>query len=426
MKKTLFLLAALSSLVLSVSRAQDLPREWIDSDTGHRIVQLSTGLGSGSLYFTQYAFTAGGTKMVMTAPQGNIDLVTLSTGEIEHVYKEGGARVLQTGRKTGAIFYTKNGALFALDPATKQSRQVAKIPEHGNIAAINCDETLAAGTITATSGARQAAPPAPRPARTEYTPGTVQIGDIPSQVAKHDMMDRRLAERVPTTLFTVNLQTGEIKELLHGTDWIDHEQFSPKDPTLLMYAHEGRQWKIDRVWLIRADGKSQPMLVHQRTMKMEIAVHEYWSTDGQWIWYDLQTPLSEDFWLGGYNVANGQRLWYHLPPNHWSVHYNTSPDGTLFSGDGSDPEIHYAKAQDAKWMFLFHPELIPDQADETPDQAHMIQTGKFIPERLVNLGRHDYSLEPNGMFTPDGKWVVFRSNFRGPIEVYAVEVAKAK
>ena len=34
-------------------------------------------------------------------------------------------------------------------------------------------------------------------------------------------------------------------------------------------------------------------------------------------------------------------------------------------------------------------------------------------------------LEPNGNFTPDGKWLVFRSNMRGPIQVYAVEVAKA-
>jgi len=426
MKKCLLLLPALAGLVLA-ARAQDLPREWIDPDTGHRIVQLSTGLGSGSLYFTQYAFTGGGAKMVMTAPQGNIDVVTLSTGAIEHVYTDGGAHVLQTGRKTGAIFYTKGGFLFALDPATRQSRQVAKLPEHGNVDAINCDETLAAGTITANSGQRQNQAPAQRAARPAYTPGQgVQIGDIPSQVAKHDMMDRRLAERIPTTLYSINLQSGEVKELLHTTDWIDHEQFSPVDPTLLLYAHEGRQWKIDRVWLIRADGKSQPMLVHQRTMKMEIAVHEYWSTDGQWVWYDLQTPLSEDFWVGGYNVATGQRLWYHLPPNHWSVHYNTSPDGKLFSGDGSDPVIHYAKAQDAKWMFLFHPELIPDMPDETPDQAHMIQVGKFTAERLVNLANHDYSLEPNGMFTPDGKWVVFRSNFRGPIAVYAVEVAKAK
>jgi len=422
MNKLLPLCLAFAGVAVSLA-AQDLPRSWVDPDTGHRIVQLSVGHGESSLYFTQYAFTAGGAKMVLSAPQGDIDLVTLSTGEIEHVYQEHGARLLQTGRKTGEIFYLKGGFLFALDPATKVSRQLVKLPEHGTIAAVNCDETLAAGTIT--EGESRRAPP-PRPAGAPALTATgVQVGDIPSQVAKHDMMDRRLAERLPTTLFTINLQTGEIKPLLHSTDWIDHEQFSPTDPTLLLYAHEGRQWKIDRVWLIRADGQTAPMLVHQRTMKMEIAVHEYWSNDGQWIWYDLQTPLSEDFWVGGYNVTTGQRLWYHLPPNHWSVHYNTSPDGTLFSGDGSDPEIHYARAQDAKWMYLFHPSLIPDLPDETPDQAKMIQVGKFTAERLVNLNRHDYSLEPNGMFTPDGKWVVFRSNFRGPIEVYAVEIAKA-
>jgi oligogalacturonide lyase len=427
-------MAVLAAASLAPAFAQDqtppattpeanLPREWIDPDTGHRIVQLSAGRGEESMYFNLYAFTAGGTKMVMSAPQGNIDLVTLSTGEIEHVYQDHGARIMEVGRKTGAIYYMKGGYLCAVDPVTKQSRQVAKVPEHGSLDAINCDETLAAGTIVEGAGTRQGEGKR-RSGQPTILPSGVQQGDIPSQVDKHSMMDRRLAERLPTTLYTVNLQTGERKDLVHSTDWTNHEQFSPTDPMLLLYAHEGRQWKVDRVWLIRADGKSQPMLVHQRTMKMEIAVHEYWSQDGQWVWYDLQTPLSEDFWVAGLNVVTGKRLWYHLPPNHWSVHYNTSPDGTLFSGDGSDPVIHYAQAQDAKWMFLFHPSLIPDMPDETPDQQHMIQVGKFTAERLVNLSKHDYSLEPNGMFTPDGKWVVFRSNMRGPIQVYAAEVAK--
>ena len=43
-------------------------------------------------------------------------------------------------------------------------------------------------------------------------------------------------------------------------------------------------------------------------------------------------------------------------------------------------------------------------------------------ERLVNLGSHDYKLEPNVSFTPDGRWIVFRSNMYGPTHVYAVEV----
>ena len=430
MKKFTLVVAPLVAAGLSAAVEQEtavapaLPRSWVDPDTGHRIVQLSQDPHSESLYFTQYSFTAGGTKMVFTQRGGNIDLVTLATGAIEHVYQEGGARVLQTGRKTGAIFYTKGRYLYALDPVTKVSKQLIRIPDEGNIAAINCDETLATGTIVPGEASR---PPinAVR-AQPKILASGAEEGGIPSQVDKHAMMDRRLAAMLPTTLFVINLQTGAVTELGHWNDWTNHQQFSPIDPTLLMFAHEGRQWKVNRIWLIRTDGHSAPILVHQRTMKMEIAVHVYWANDVSRIYYFLQTPLSEDFCIGSYDVLDGSRTWYHLPPDHWSVHYNTSPDGTLFSGDGSDPVIHYAQAKDAKWMFLFRPELIPNQADETPDQAGMIQVAKLVPERLVNLQKHDYSLEPNGFFSPDGKWIIFSSNFRGPIGVYAVEVAKAQ
>jgi oligogalacturonide lyase len=46
-------------------------------------------------------------------------------------------------------------------------------------------------------------------------------------------------------------------------------------------------------------------------------------------------------------------------------------------------------------------------------------------EKLVNMSKHQYSLEPNVKFTPDGKWVVFQSNMFGSTQVYAVEIAKA-
>ena len=47
-------------------------------------------------------------------------------------------------------------------------------------------------------------------------------------------------------------------------------------------------------------------------------------------------------------------------------------------------------------------------------------------EKLVNLARHDYSLEPNVTFTPDMRWIVFRSNMFGPTHVFAVEVKDSK
>jgi len=41
------------------------------------------------------------------------------------------------------------------------------------------------------------------------------------------------------------------------------------------------------------------------------------------------------------------------------------------------------------------------------------------------MGKHDYRLEPNVTFSPDMKWIVFRSNMLGPVHVFAVEIAKA-
>jgi oligogalacturonide lyase len=56
----------------------------------------------------------------------------------------------------------------------------------------------------------------------------------------------------------------------------------------------------------------------------------------------------------------------------------------------------------------------------------MIKTGFFETEKLVNLAKHDYRLEPNVTFTPDMKWIVFRSNMFGPTYVFAVEIEKAQ
>jgi oligogalacturonide lyase len=68
-----------------------------------------------------------------------------------------------------------------------------------------------------------------------------------------------------------------------------------------------------------------------------------------------------------------------------------------------------AKAKDGQWINLF----IPDG-------------DKLKVERLVNMKFHNYKLEPNVHFSPDGKWVIFRANFEGWDEVYAVEVKKSK
>jgi len=190
-----------------------------------------------------------------------------------------------------------------------------------------------------------------------------------------------------------------------------------------MYCHEGPWHKVDRIWTIRTDGSGQ-QLVHKRTMNMEIAGHEFFSPDGKWIWYDLQTPRGEVFWLAGYELATGHRQWFKVDRNQWSVHYNQAPDLKHFSGDGGDSEM-VAHAPDGKYLYLFTPQAIPDVAGIHADNAaDLIAPGTFGVEKIVDMRKHDYRLEPNITFTPDGKWMIFRSNMDGAPQIYAAEIAK--
>jgi len=218
-------------------------------------------------------------------------------------------------------------------------------------------------------------------------------------------LEARWLARRPMRLFTINVKTGEVRTFHPSTDWLNHVPFSPTDPTLLMFCHEGPWHKVDRIWTIRTDG-SELRKVHTRTMEMEIWGHEFFSPDGKAIWYDLQTPKSQVFWLAGYDIASGRLTRYKVERQNWSVHYNASPDGKLFAGDGGGPQS-VAAPGNGQWIFLFTP-----------------RGGSLVVEKLVDLSKHDYRLEPNVSFTPDGRWVVFRSNIHGATHVYAVEVKK--
>ncbi|GAC1450357.1 MAG: hypothetical protein NVSMB7_12630 [Chitinophagaceae bacterium] len=45
-------------------------------------------------------------------------------------------------------------------------------------------------------------------------------------------------------------------------------------------------------------------------------------------------------------------------------------------------------------------------------------------EKLMNMKHHNYRLEPNVHFSPDGKWVIFRADFEGEENVYAAEIGR--
>jgi oligogalacturonide lyase len=228
--------AILVTISISVAaQQQEPPREWIDPDTGHRVIRLSQEPGSASLYFHQNPYTPDGKKLLITVPNG-LATIDLQTRAIERIV-EGRVNVIIAGRKSGSIYYVKAGVVYATDPNTRQTREIAKLPPApagGSIGVntVNADETLLAGTITEGRVPNES-PQQPSDRNAPNSRGQAGADNYPG---KESMMERRLAAHLPMQLFTLNTKTGEMKVILRSTDWLNHLQFSPTDPTCCCFA----------------------------------------------------------------------------------------------------------------------------------------------------------------------------------------------
>ena len=423
---------ALTSAQESASAPRAIPPlEWIEPATNHRVVRLSTEPGTRSLYFHQHAFTPDGRFMIASGPAG-IFAIELAARRNQLIVP-GKSTPLFVGRKTGLVYFIRSdGAgvseqqtsttVFTVPITGGKPRQVAKI-SRGMIGSVNADETLLLGVFAERNFALETGPRDPR-FDAAYAAQGADGKPLTFADAKEVRLNERAEAGIPMEMFTVDLRTGTQRTIHRSTAWLNHLQFSPTDPQLIMFCHEGPWHRVDRIWSMRI-GDAQPRLVHRRAMNMEIAGHEFFAVDGRTIWYDLQTPRGTVFWLAHANADGTGRQWFHVERDQWSVHFNIAPDASMFAGDGGDEEM-VAKAQDGKWLYLFRPQGIADVAGlHAPDAEQLIRPGSLQAERLVDMHAHDYRLEPNVMFTPDGKWIVFRSNMHGDVHTYMVEVAKA-
>src|SRR5262249_18013634 len=156
-------------------------------------------------------------KLVVSLRGGlaTIDLTNLGTGpcKIERIV-EGGGRSAIVGKKTRQVFYikgggfSKGGSLYATHLDTKVTREIVKLPEGLSGAcglAINADETLIAssGNDPKARELAKARGEEPRP--------------LPPKVTQ-SKLGKGMANR-SMVLFTVNVQTGEIKRIHYATSW---------------------------------------------------------------------------------------------------------------------------------------------------------------------------------------------------------------
>lgn len=415
---------AMITACASVTVQEQPPTDWTDADTGHRVVRLTDAAGGSTLYFHDNAFSPSGDTLMFNTPNGIavVDVAKIGTDGGKPEIVAPAARGGYFARRTREIYFNQapasggrgTAAVKAVNVDTRQIRDVV----HAR-GLVNADETL---SVDKNGNAADPAGKYPRPPTRvavpqlqRMFPGKKMEDLTPDQqysVKKEDgLAGRALNPGLQSFVFT-DLKTGGSRETGFQYGDLNHLQFNPVDPKLLLYCHEGTWHELDRTWTIRTGGTGM-RLIHKRTMDMEINGHEWWSWDGKTVWFDLQTPRSQVFWIAGVNVDTGRAVRYHVERDWWGVHFNSSRDDTLFASDGGDAS-QVAYSTDGKWINLFR-----------------VQTDQTITrEKLVNMAQHNYvtgrgGVEPNVHITPDKKWVVFTGQFApGQRHVYAVEIAK--
>jgi len=257
-------LTSLAQPLMETGPKKSMPDEWIDQDTHHKVVRLSRKEGNNlSFYFHNNPYI--GNKMIFYSTDSSgrqIYTVDLATLQLKKVSQSSAVNGEIVGHRSNSVYYQSHDSVFATSIETGKTRLVYVFPAsyRGSITTLNADETLLAGT-KASEEQREIARKYPE---------------------KHDFFDRIFDAHLPNTLFTINTKTGELKEIHTENTWLGHVQFSPTDPDLLMFCHEGPWQKVDRIWTIRMKS-GEVKLMHKRTVDNEIAGHEFFSPDGKTI-----------------------------------------------------------------------------------------------------------------------------------------------
>lgn len=415
-------LTPIEKLPVMETGGQTMPDEWIDKDTGHRVFKLARRAGSNrSFYFHNHPFVGDEMLFVgseeakastdMLAGNGTQNdikqmyAVNLKTLKVRQVTKEKqGVSTEIVCPATRKLFFQRNDSIFSCSVGNGKVQLIAKLPEGktGRISCVNCDGTKLAGTFN--------------------NPEEARI--LREHPKKSEFFNLIFEARLEKTIFTIDVATGEFTNVWTDNAWLNHLQFSPTDPNRLLFCHEGHWHKVDRIWNIDIR-THEPVLMHKRTVYREIAGHEWFGASGRYLYFDLQKPRSTTFYVGKVDVETLHEEIFPVIRDAWAVHYTTAWNETFLAGDGGS-KTSVAHSDRDQWIYRYdypgtHKSLggtIPDSRDST----YTIVADSLHVERLVNMKNHNYNLEPNVHFSPDNRFVIFRANFEGYDNIYAVEL----
>lgn len=355
-----------------------MPKTWIDKDTGHKITRLAEGGENYSFYFTNNPFWSH--YMLYTRQlngKSSTWKVNLKTMQSECLVKDCSSEVFCKANKK--IYIKINSSLVSIDVRNGKRRVISNsLPKNLELQSVNCNGSKIVGFLT---DSRENALKRISKNREQW------------MKASEDSCLHRY-------IFVVDTRTGKGESIYDNTNWINHIQFSPTDPNLLMFCHEGDWLKVDRIWTMDIRPGHLPILMHKRSVEREACGHEAWTSDGKSVYYDHQIPGHKDVYITFTYIKGLKEKSYAIDRKSWSLHYHVMHNKQAIVGDGSI----YGK--DGKWIFLYEPDI----------------TNKLKSRKLVNMKNHNYKLEPNVQPSLDNRFVVFRANFEGFDGIYSVDI----
>jgi oligogalacturonide lyase len=194
------------------------------------------------------------------------------------------------------------------------------------------------------------------------------------------------------------------------THWVGHFQFSPDDPGLAMFCHEG-PWNLvnQRIWLLDLIAREVRPCFRQEAQ--DSVGHEFWTQDGL-IFFDNRGPghdgtitsertqaVVKELTPSGFRPYVGLmdrdgRLVRRLEMPFYCNHYHANPDNTLLVGDDVD-------------------ELVAiDIATDQPRLEVLAQHG---------TSWHTQASHCHPTWSHDGKHILYASDKGGKVNLYLIE-----
>ena len=353
-------------------------RDYEDPLSGAHVRQLTSYKGnSHHLYFTNPGWYAGGRKMLIGSDRDNrtnLFGIDLETGEIEQLTDLAPGNVGFLGVSVNPTreeaYFRHNREVKAVDLETRELRVLWERPEGFRWSMLNCTadgEFVCVGIYEDLSD--------------RIRIDRNYIG-FPEVWAAHPLS--RIAK------VAVDGSGGEI--VWEEKTWIGHVNTSPTLANVLTFCHEGPWEMVDnRIWGFDLETQ-KAWKIRPREVEAERVGHEYWHADGIHLGYHGSRKDRPGFFGRiRYDGTDCEEFACKSQTGH--IHSN---DFSSIVGDGGQVIRIWKNAGDA------------------------FDGPRILAEHRSSM--HIQESHPHPRFTPDGRKVVYTSNFSGYCNVYLADV----